>query len=288
MPPEVDPNDVRGARMPYSAAAQKPNGKAPHVDDWGVPEPLDAASLPPFPVDAFPAWLRDWVSAEASFCQVPIDLPASVAIATVSLAAARAYQVQVRAGWTEPMNIWTLTGLPPGERKSPVFTEGTAPVYEFCAAEAERLAPTIKDRDRERRVIAEQIKGAECAAAKGRPYNGREALAEAHELDALLSGKPEIRAPKLIADDCTAEALAKVLAENYESMALFSSEGGPFEVLAGRYSDGPNLELHLKAHSGDPHIVDRISRAPIVLRSPLLVVCMTVQPVVIHGLAASI
>jgi hypothetical protein len=66
---------------------------------------------------------------------------------------------------------------------------------------------------------------------------------------------------------------------------VFSAEGGPLEILAGRYSDGPNLELILKAHSGDYCAVDRIGRASFVLRAPALTLALTVQPDVIAGLA---
>jgi hypothetical protein len=97
---------------------------------------------------------------------------------------------------------------------------------------------------------------------------------------------PELRAPKLTCDDVTAEALARVLSENDEHTGLFSAEGGPFEVLAGRYSTAPSIEMHLKAHAGDSHDVDRIGRPSIKLRAPLLVIAMTVQPSVIAGLAS--
>jgi hypothetical protein len=85
----------------------------------------------------------------------------------------------------------------------------------------------------------------------------------------------------------TPEALAKLMSQNGETMAIFSSEGEPFAILAGRYSDNiPNLDLHLKAYSGDDHIVNRVKADPIHLRSPRLTMVMTVQPTVIAGLAS--
>lgn len=59
-----------------------------------------------------------------------------------------------------------------------------------------------------------------------------------------------------------------LLAEHGECMAWLSSEGGVFDLLQGRYSNGiPNLDLVLKAHSGDAERVDRGSRPPVFLNA---------------------
>jgi hypothetical protein len=255
-------------------------------DAWGDPDSFDAVDVPEFPVEVLSPWHRDWVRAESEFTQVPPDLPANVSLAVASLAATREYRVRVIPGWEEPTALWTLVGVNVAERKTPNFSAATAPLYSWCADAADRLAPQIKDRARERRVIEEQIASAESAAAKGKSYDGREALAAARDLDELLARKPEITAPRLVTDDITPEALGKLLSENDEAIGNFSAEGGAFEVLAGRYTDAPNIELWLKCHSGDPHIVDRVRRPPIILESPLLVVGITCQPSVIRGLAS--
>jgi len=66
-----------------------------------------------------------------------------------------------------------------------------------------------------------------------------------------------------------------------------SSEGGVFDLLQGRYSKGiPNLDLALKAHSGDAERVDRSSRPPVFLKSLRLSIGLSPQPDVLHGLAA--
>ena len=93
--------------------------------------------------------------------------------------------------------------------------------------------------------------------------------------------------PRLIADDATPEAVASLLAEHGERMALMSSEGGPIEMMKGRYSDHiPNVEVYMKGYSGDPLRVDRKSRPPEMVKKPALTLGLTVQPIVIHGLAA--
>jgi hypothetical protein len=64
------------------------------------------------------------------------------------------------------------------------------------------------------------------------------------------------------------------------------SEGGIFDLLAGRYSSGiPNLDLVLKAWSGDAERVDRGGRPPVFLREPLLSIGLSPQPDLLRGLA---
>ena len=99
---------------------------------------------------------------------------------------------------------------------------------------------------------------------------------------------PEVpRAPQLWTSDSTTERMGTLLANNEERMAWLSSEGGMFELLQGRYSNGiPNLDLMLKAWSGDAERVDRGSRPPVYLGNPLLTIGLSPQPEVLRGLAA--
>ena len=112
----------------------------------------------------------------------------------------------------------------------------------------------------------------------------KELAREAAELEAELPEIP-IR-PQIWTSDATPERLGSLLAEHGECMAWLSSEGGVFDLLQGRYSGGiPNLDLVLKAHSGDAERVDRGSRPPVFLRSPRLSIGLSPQPDVLRGLA---
>lgn len=260
------------------------NGVA-HSSDWEAPEPFDVLDVPAFPVASLPSWLGEWASALAEFAQVPVDMPASIGLAAASLAAARHFLIDVRPGWEEPCNLWIVVAAPPADRKSPIFKHATEAVHAYAEGEAERLAPRIRDLEIERHILAGQLESAKSAAVKGKPYDGGDAHQAARELASKLADLPVVHVPTLVTDDCTAEALAAVLAQNGERLGIFSAEGGPFELMAGRYAErGTNFEMFLKAHTGDHHIVHRIKRDAIFLTKPLLTVAMTVQPSVIAGL----
>ena len=279
-------DDVMGALPPgHVRAAREKYRQVPPPKSWGEGEPFDAARLPGFPVESFPSWLACWVRDVATFAQVPVDLPACVALGVLSYAVCRFVDVQVRDGWTEPTNLYTVTALPPGERKSNVFTMATDPVQAYQRELAERLAPEIGRRKVEREILQSRIDAAKRDAGKGKPDARARAKEQALDLTEQLRALPELNVPTLIADDCTPEALAILLGQSSERIGIFSPEGGPFEIMAGRYSERSNLEIYLKGHPGDRHAVARVKREPIALERPLVAMALTVQPMVIAGLA---
>ena len=255
--------------------------------EWPEPEPIESLKLPAFPVQALSPWLREWSKAEAAFAQVAVDLPSCISLACVSLAASFGFHVEIFPGYVEPTNLWIVVAQTPGTRKSAVYKDATVPIYEYTREMGAKLAGDISDRRLARRMLEGQLKGVENALIKGkRLAGGEDPMQRAREIQHELDSKPELLAPRFLTEDCTPEALGKLLGPNKERIGIFSSEGGPFEILAGRYSanKGPNIELFLKAHSGDPFMVDRVGRERIELKEPLVTMAMTVQPSVIRGL----
>jgi hypothetical protein len=147
--------------------------------------------------------------------------------------------------------------------------------------------PKIAAAKEERHLLEERQKDARKRALKPTPA-GANARDEARELAVKLTAVEVPALPRLTADDATPEAVGRLLAEQGGRLGIFSSEGGPFAILAGRYSEGrANLELFCKAHSGDPYALDRVGRPSIHLESPSLTIALTVQPSVIAGLAST-
>jgi hypothetical protein len=59
------------------------------------------------------------------------------------------------------------------------------------------------------------------------------------QLEADLPKVPHL--PTLFSNDATPKRLEVLLQENSGRIALISDEGGPFDVMNGRYSQRPNL-----------------------------------------------
>jgi hypothetical protein len=238
-------------------------------------------ALPSFPVDALPDWLREFVASLAEATQTPPDLGAMLALAALSTAAARKVEVQVRQGWTEPVNLYIVVAMPPGSRKSPVFSRVTAPLMRWECRALDWARPNIANAEGRRRIAEDIAREAEKIAAKGSPDDMErltaEAVAASETADAIVIPPP----PRLLADDATAEAVASLLAEQDGRLAILSAEGDLFEVLAGRYSKTPNIGVFLKGWSGDDLRVDRKGRPAEHIDKPALTLGLAIQPEVL-------
>jgi replicative DNA helicase len=279
--PEADAGEM-------SPGDSRPPGAAEPRDSWEPPVSFDAHQVPAFPLTCLPSPLREYVGALAEATQVPVDMPGSLALAAVAACIQRRVIVQVKAGYIEPTSLYVAVISYPGTRKSAVVSPITSPLQEWETQEEERLRPEI-ERARSDRAIKEKRKArAEEEAANGkspeiRAERAREAATLAED---LAAEGPAPAYPRLLADDATPEALARLLAEQGERMSLFSAEGGIFEMMAGRYSQGvPNLDVYLKGHAGDLLRVDRRSGPPVLMNHPALTMGLAVQPDVLRGLA---
>jgi len=259
---------------------------APPTEDWPELVPLDAPNLPRLDLAHLPGWAGDYAQAIAADTETPPELAAGPVLVACATAAARRLRVMVKPGYFEPCNLWAVVALPPGNRKSAVQSAATAPLVAWERDQATIMEPEIKRVTSERKTLEARAKEKRGKAAKEKDNAKAAELArEAADIEAELPEVP--MQPQIWTSDATPERLGALLAEHGECMAWLSSEGGVFDLLQGRYSNGiPNLDLVLKAHSGDAERVDRGSRPPVFLKSPRLSIGLSPQPDVLRGLAA--
>ena len=253
---------------------------------WPDLIPLDAPPLPALPPELLPGWLGDMARAVAIATETPPELAAAFGLAAVAAAVQRVYCVRPEPGYFEPLNVWLLCALEPGNRKTAVQGAMVAPLSAWERDEAEAMAGEIARLTSERKTIEARAAKLRTKAAGIEDNNVRADLTrDIADLEAGLSEIPT--PPRLWAQDITPEHLGTVMHGNGERIALLSDEGGLFDILAGRYSNGiPNLDLCLQAHAGASVRVDRGSRPPVHMHSPALTIGISPQPDVIAGLAA--
>ena len=257
---------------------------------WTAPVPLTSGTIvpPPFPLNALPTFVRAKVHATAHDTQTPPDLAATLALTCLSTAAGGRVSVSVRPeiGWREPVNLFAVAALSPGSRKSPVFSGLTAPITAAEAELVEKLLPEIT-------TLKVDKKAAEDAAARAADQFAKASLAErdgarfeAHQAALAAEAITVPAIPRLFVDDVTPEALASILAEQGGSLAILSAESEVFNVIAGRYSGTPNMNVFLKGHAGDALRVDRRGRPPETIENPALTLGICTQPSALADLAA--
>ena len=265
--------------IPWSAEPIPPLPEEPDLP-WEVPVPLpDQPTPPPFAVDALPKWQREWVLEIAAEKGASIDIGANLSIAVVAGALARHVQVSPRPGWYEPINLYSITAIMPGQRKTPVFKDALRPV-----------------RTLEKKRIADHAQNAQAALLAQKLFekqerellNEAESGADPDELAERLGERPAGAGPvpRLLTEDVTPEGLAALIGDHGRIIVASDEGSAMFENLAGRYTRGStSWDLFNKAHAGADLAVDRKGSAPVIVFDPALTLAITTQPALLRSLA---
>ena len=258
--------------------------------EWELPVPLTRVrGCPDFPVSSLPKALAEWVTAEAEATQTPVALAGVLALVVGAATMAGRVEVEVRKGWREPTNLFGVVALPPGNRKSAVMADAERPLLAAEEALIEQQRPDVAAAQSRRRILELRLKNFEAKAARAKSVpEAREYEAEAERLAEELAATAPQYFPRLVADDATPEAVAGLLAEQNGRLAVLSAEGGIFDTIAGRYSNGvANLDVFLKGHAGDDLRVDRRGRDAEIIKHPALTMALAVQPAVLVKIGES-
>jgi len=254
---------------------------------WEPPIPFQPEHGPPVPTEVLPPWLHRFVSTVSEFTQTPSDMCLLLTLAACGCALAKKGVVQVRPGYIEPLILWTVAVLPPANRKSAVFKHVTSPIADYEQALAKKARSQLEISVARRRSLEKELKVALEAVVSS---DGREQLSHMGDVEAIreeIEALPAETLPRLIAADVTTERLVQLMAENVGRMAVLSSEGDIFKLMAGRYSKtgATNFESYKKGWTGnEPIRDDRITREGSHVPDPALTLGLTVQPSVLANL----
>lgn len=258
-----------------------------NAEPWTAPAAFHSFDLPEFPEGIFSGWISDYTEALSVSTQTPRDLAGMLGLTVGAVVCAKLVEVEVWDGWREPTNIFTATALRPGTRKTEVFKRIFRPVVEYEKELVDETAKVIAKAYTKYRVYEGRLKRAEQQAAKAEPNELEDLETKASEAAEDLANIEVPSEPQLLADDASPESLASILARQGGRVALISDEGGVFDMMAGRYSQGiPNLDVYLKGHAGVDLRVDRVGRPADRVLSPALTTGLAVQPDVLRGLAS--
>lgn len=247
---------------------------------WDTPTDIDGIDRTPLPTSdgRAPAAVWAFVDAVAESLQVPRDLVFLLVLSILSTASGGRWRVHVRADWRETLALYTVAAMPSGSLKSATVAAAAAPLYEL----EDELTETLRDEISQ----AQARKDLRLAAVDRLKRKGADEDAVMEAIKAANEINPPV-APQLLADDIPPEKLAMAMAAQGGRMGIVSSEGGLFGMLAGRYSGEPNLDLVLKAFSGDRSRSDRVTRDTVQLREPFLAIGVSPQPGVLATIPAS-
>lgn len=236
-------------------------------NDWEIPVHLEVYDLPEFPIDIFPAALKAQIKAVAEYTQTPVDFTALTGIWVLSTALYKNYQVKIKENWTEPVNIYAMSLMPPATRKTAILDIMTAPIRENQNSLAELLEPKVQVRNYERKTLLKKIDEHQKKTVKNNtPVIQNDVKTLFKELD----NTPEIVIPTLLVDDPQYDTLIKNLKENKEKLAILSGD----EILTSS-NKNMKIDLLLKGYGKDPTDY---------FKAPLITLCITTYPQILEDL----
>ena len=250
---------------------------------WEEPVSLKETTAPELNPDLLPGILGEITKAVSIATETPLELAVGLILSVLGTACHGKFIVQVKTGYTEPVNIWVIVALDPANRKSSVLMKMAKPLSEWERRKCKEFEPIIREAKsvwQNQQARLKSLRG-KYGKAKQDELNGIEA--EILEIEKDLVEVPSY--PQKWSQDVTTERLGSLMSEHDGVMSILSAEGGVFDIIGGRYSNGiPNLDLYLQSHSGDPVKVDRGSREPVYLDHPALSLGLSPQPEVLRGL----
>ncbi len=243
-----------------------------------------SSDLPPFPVESLPATLRDYVTVVAEHSQTSPDMAAVIGLGVLAVCLQAKFVAEGSPGYTEPLSLYTVVIAAPGERKSGVMRDMTCYLYEYEQDYNAAHASEVRVNKLERESLQRQIAALQ---KKMEQSNDWTQDAQLNVLATQLDDTPELRPKRFFADDCSSEALTSLMVNNGGVFAVMSTEGGIFDLMAGRYSNKVNIDVWLKGHCGDAIYVDRKTREAESILHPALSAILTIQPCVLEEIMSN-
>ena len=249
-----------------------------------VPLTPQWSDLPAFPVDALPDVIRNYVSAVAEHSQTAPDMAAVISLGVLATCLQGKYKIEGTPGYCEPLSLYTVVIAAPGERKSSVMRDMTIFLYEYEQEYNKAHRMEIRENHLQREALERQISGLQ---KKLERKESREMELELRQLQEQLEETPELKPVRFFADDCSSEALTSLMAANNGVFSVISTEGGIFDIMAGRYSNKSNIDVWLKGHCGDAIYVDRMTREAECIMHPALSAILSIQPSVLDEIMSN-
>ena len=274
-----------GADFEQEPDIDQPAMSETDTDAWEEPLPLEDAELPEFPLDALPKALGDYAAAVGRSTQTPVDMAAVSVLTVVSACMRNLYKVEGKTDWMEPTNLYSVIIAEPSERKSAVVSMAVKPVNAFVKEHNEKHKVEFEmSKARKQKLENKKSSLLSQSRKKGEDKSAQDFDDDLRDVIERLVNFQEVKPLRIYVDDTTPEKLTETLSENNNAISIISTEGGIFDVLSGTYSNKVNIDVFLKAYSGESISVERIMRNSITVDEACLTILLSVQPVVIGEL----
>lgn len=240
--------------------------------------------LPEFPLEALPLSVYEFVDCVSKAVQAPVELVATCALGVLETACRGRYPIRLSNGHVEQPCLYLAPVAAPGERKSSVMEVVSQQLYEYEAEYNLAHAVEISQSKSSLKLLQNRIESVISRASKETDVTKVEAAKkELQELHTEEAAFKTVERLELTGADVTPERLARILKSQNEVFSLVSSEGSTIWDCIGRYADKGQIDIFLKAYSGDPVRVSRMNDS-VELNHPILNILAPCQPSVVEEL----
>jgi len=262
--------------------AAKENAEEIELIEWCEPLPLRDHSKPSFNLDILPDWAGNYAESVAGFMQVQDEMVLMLTLSALSTALNGKAKIEITPGRTDTINLWTVSVLEPGARKSGTLKKIIEPINMYVKQKREETEPLRIRKKQEKELLEQELQGLKKDYNKDKKIKPS-IMRKAEEIEELEV--PPI--PKMILQDVTPQALVRELEKYNETISIISDEGEIFKIAGGRYDGkgGANLEIFNKGWDGGSYNVTRVGEEEdVTLTEPTIVMGLAVQPQVFNGL----
>ncbi len=251
--------------------------------EWEEPVLFNQYNLPEISSELLPPILKEFSQELSAWIETPEGMTVLAILSVLATILQDKIEVSPRENdrYKETANIYTMTTLIPGNRKSAVFNYCTSPILAWEGEQKSILEPEIK---RQKSRFDSETKIIEGLRTKLKnPQENTLSLMKEID-DRVLALKEPQSLPKLFVNDTTPESLISLLVEQNDRMAILSDEGGIIETISGLYSGGnSNIDVILKGFDKG-HLRKRRADREYNLR-PLLTINLVVQPSIVQNMS---
>jgi replicative DNA helicase len=250
--------------------------------DWGGLD-LSQIGVGEITPDFLPEWLSEFCKAVAANTQTPVTMATLLVLSTLATVLHGKARVRGRTKkHEEELMIWTVTALPPGNLKSPVFKAVTQPLIDFQIEEGRKTEPEREARNEQIDIAKKRIEKLRKEASE--VDDPEFCLQEIAKLKEVL--KTAIPKPQLFISKGTMEAIRDMLKHHDEKIGVLSAEGGLFDLICGLYNNGhSDIDLLLNGYFAEYYNDNRAGSIQYELEHPRISIGLTVQPVTLQSLA---
>lgn len=262
------------------------------LGDPGPPLPFGDLRPPAWPDGVLPSPLMEYVDAVSESVQVPRDLAGMLALGCMSTCwAGKVRAVVPDTGYGEELCLYVVAAADVGERKSSTYAKFETPIRQYEAERRQELAPLHSAYLAEREGIETELKSAIARRKSGnaRSDDYQDACDSARRLRLELDSLRSPPCAEFLTQDCTPEGLARLMSLTGGFACLMNPEGGGiFDILAGRYSEIPNLDVFLKSYDAERLVIHRAAKERDIppIERPCLTFVVTTQPATLRRLAS--